>query len=88
MTITALHKQLTERHAIYTRQLGEKRAGILQAEQALIRARCEADTISGAIQATQSAIYDLERVMQQAKEATTPATPAPLQPAPNPEKAG
>lgn len=87
MTLTELHKQLTDRHAIYTRQLQEKRAGILQAEQALIRARCEADTMGGAMQATQVAIYDVERAMQHASKAAAPAAPEPTQPTPPPEKA-
>lgn len=66
MTLTDLHKQLTDRHAVYTRQLAEKRVGILQAEQALIRARCEADTISGALQGTERALFDVEAALRAA----------------------
>lgn len=75
MTLADLHKQLSDRYTIYARQLAEKRTAILVAEQALIRARCEADTMSGALQGTERALADVEQALRLADQ-PVPVLPA------------
>ena len=75
MTLPDLKGHLIARHANLAAQLLEKRKTVILAEAEVIRARREADTVHGALQATEQALADVETALQAAGKALAPAAP-------------
>ncbi len=75
MTIADLKGQLLARQATFQAELQARRQTVVLIEADLLKARREADTTHGALQATQSALADVELALQAAGTGVAAALP-------------
>jgi NAD(P)-dependent dehydrogenase (short-subunit alcohol dehydrogenase family) len=80
MTLTDLKGTLLARKANLATELLQKRQTVTLIEADLLRARREADTVSGALQATERDLGDVDAAVHAAGKPVAPAVPAPLTP--------